>query len=70
MTDRAYVHTGNSPEQFLFRNRTLILLHTVSEQLLKRSKNLSGTVCEHSLSYIKISCDLGPMFKRRQLNIQ
>ena len=44
MTDRACVHTGNASEQFLFRNRTLILVHTVSEQLLKRSKNLSGTV--------------------------
>ena len=44
MTDRACVHTGNASEQFLLRNRTLILGHTVSEQLLKRSKNLSGTV--------------------------
>ena len=44
MTDRACVHTGNASEQFLLRNRTLILVHTVSEQLLKRSKNLSGTV--------------------------
>ena len=44
MTDRACVHTGNTSEQFLLRNRTLILVRTVSEQLLKRSKNLSGTV--------------------------
>ena len=44
MTDRACVHTGNASEQFLLRNKTLILVHTVSEQLLKRSKNLSGTV--------------------------
>ena len=44
MTDRACVHTGNASEQSLLRNRTLILVHTVSEQLLKRSKNLSGTV--------------------------
>ena len=44
MTDRAPVHTGNASEQFLHRNRTLILIHTVSEQLLQRSKNLSGTV--------------------------
>ena len=44
MTDRAPVHTGNASEQFLHRNRTLILVHAVTEQLLKRSKNLSGTV--------------------------
>ena len=44
MPDRAGVHTGNASEQFLLRNRTLILVHTVSEQLLKRSENLSGTV--------------------------
>ena len=44
MTDRACVHTRNASKQFLLRNRTLILVHTVSEQLLKRSKNLSGTV--------------------------
>ena len=44
MTDRACVHTGNASEQFLLRNRTFILVHTVLEQLLKRSKNLSGTV--------------------------
>ena len=46
MTDRASVHTGNASasEQFLHRNRILILVHTVPEQLLKRSKNLSGTV--------------------------
>ena len=44
MTDRACIHTGNASEQFLLRNRTLILVHTVSEQLLKRSNNLSDTV--------------------------
>ena len=44
ITDRASVHTGNASEQFLYHNRTLIPLHTVPEQLLKRSKNLSGTV--------------------------
>ena len=44
VTDRASVHTGNDSEQFLHRNRTLILVHTVPEQLLQRSKNLSGTV--------------------------
>ena len=44
VTDRASVHTGKASEQFLHRNRTLILVHTVPEQLLKRSKNLSGTV--------------------------
>ena len=32
MTDRASVHTGNTSEQFLHRNRTLILVHTVAEQ--------------------------------------
>ena len=44
MKDRACAHTGNASEQFLLQNKTLILVHTVSEQLLKRSKNLSGTV--------------------------
>ena len=44
MTDRASVHTGNSSEQLLHHNRTLIPVHTVPEQLLKWSKNLSGTV--------------------------
>ena len=44
ITDRASVHTGNASEQFLYRNRILIPVHTVQEQLLKRSKNLSGTV--------------------------
>ena len=44
MTDRASVHTGNASEQFRHRNRTLILVYTVPEQLLKRSRNLSGTV--------------------------
>ena len=47
MTDRASVHTGNALEHFLHRNRTLILVHTVPDQLLQRSKNLSGQ-CEHS----------------------
>ena len=45
ITDRASVHTGNASEQLiLHRNRILIPVHTVPEQLLKRSKNLSGTV--------------------------
>ena len=44
ITDRASVHTGNASEHFLHRNRILIPVHTVPEQLLKRSKNLSGTV--------------------------
>ena len=44
ITVRASVHTGNALEQFLHHNRTLIPVHTVPEQLLKRSKNLSGTV--------------------------
>ena len=44
ITDRASVHTGNASEQFLHHNRTLIPVHTVPEQLLKRNKNLSGTV--------------------------
>ena len=44
VTDRASVHTGNASKQFLHRNRILILVHTVPEQLLKRSKSLSGTV--------------------------
>ena len=45
MTDRAPVHTGNASEQFLHRNRTLILVHTVPEEIFsERSKNLSGTV--------------------------
>ena len=42
MTDKDPVHTGNASEQFLHRHRTLILVHTVPEQLLKRRKNLSG----------------------------
>ena len=41
--DRASVHTGNAMEQFLQHNRTLIPVHTVPEQLLKRGKNLSST---------------------------
>ena len=44
MTDRAPVHTGNASEQFLHRNKTLIPVQTVPEQLLKWSKDLSGTV--------------------------
>ena len=44
ITDRASIQTGNASEQFLHRNRILIPVHTVPEQLLKRSKNLSGTV--------------------------
>ena len=44
ITDRASVHTRNASEQFLHHNKTLIPVHTVPEQLLKRSKNLSGTV--------------------------
>ena len=44
ITDRASVHTGNASEQFMHCNRILIPVHTVPEQLLKRSKNLSGTV--------------------------
>ena len=44
VTNRASVHTGNASEQFLHHNRTLIPVHTVPEQLLKWSKNLSGTV--------------------------
>ena len=44
MADRASVHTGNASEQFLHHNRTLILVHTLPEKLLKRSKSLSGTV--------------------------
>ena len=44
ITDRASVHTRNASEQFLHHNRTLIPVHAVPEQLLKRSKNLSGTV--------------------------
>ena len=44
MTDKASVHTGNASGQFLHPNRALILVHTVPEQRLKRSKNRSGTV--------------------------
>ena len=44
ITERASVHTGNASEQFLHHNRTLIPVPTVSEQLLKQSKNLSATV--------------------------
>ena len=43
ITDKASVHTGNASEQFLHRNIILVSVHTVPEQLLKRSKNLSGT---------------------------
>ena len=42
--DRASVHTGNASEQFLHHSRTLIPVHTVLEQLLKQSKNLSSTL--------------------------
>ena len=58
MTDRTWVHAGNAWEQFLHRKRTLLLVHTVSEQLLKRSKNLSGTVsqCEHSHRVVQAEC--------------
>ena len=49
MTDRACVHTGNASEQFLLRNRTLILVHIVSEQLLKLAKTYP-LQCEHSLN--------------------
>ena len=49
MTDRASVHTGNASKQFLHRNRTLILVHTALEQLLKRSKTYP-VQCEHSLN--------------------
>ena len=44
ITDRASIQTGNASEQFLYHNRTLIPVHTVPEQLLKRSKNQYGTV--------------------------
>ena len=44
VTGKACVHTENTSEQFLLLNRTLILVHTVSEQLLERRKNLSGKV--------------------------
>ena len=46
MAHRASVDTGIASEQlqFLHRNRTLVLAQTVPEQLLKGSKNLSGTV--------------------------
>ena len=44
MMDRASVHTGNASEQFLYCNLTLILVHTVPKQLLKRSKNPFSTV--------------------------
>ena len=51
ITDGASVHTGNASEQFLHHNRTLIPVHTVPEQLLKRSKNLSSIQCEHSQNF-------------------
>ena len=47
ITDRASVHTGNTAEHFLHLNRTLILVHTVPEQLLQRSKAYP-VQCEHS----------------------
>ena len=52
MTGRASVHTRNASEQFLHRNRTLILVHTVPEQLLKRSKNLYGTAVWKQSSHL------------------
>ena len=48
ITDRATVHTGNASERFLHHNRTLIPVHIVPEQLLKRSKTYP-VQCEHSL---------------------
>ena len=52
ITDRASVHTGNASEQFLHRNRILIPVLTVPEQLLKRSKNLSqGTFCSQKTQH-------------------
>ena len=44
MTDRDCVHTGNASEQFLLRNRTLILVHTVSEQLETEQKPIRYSV--------------------------
>ena len=44
MMNRVCVHTGKALEQFVFHKRTLIFVLTVSEQLLKWSKNLSGTL--------------------------
>ena len=38
ITDKASVHTGNASEQFVHHNRILIPVHTIPEQLLKRSK--------------------------------
>ena len=49
MTDRASFHTGNALEQFLHRNKTLILLHTVLEQLWNGAKTYP-VQCEHSPS--------------------
>ena len=37
MTCRAPVHTGNSTEQFLHRNGTLLLVHTDTGQFSKRN---------------------------------
>ena len=42
MSDTASVHTGNTSEQFLHCKIPLILVHTLPEQLFKRSKNLSS----------------------------
>ena len=42
-TKIASVHTGNALERLL-HNKTLIVLQTGQEQLLKQSKNLSSTV--------------------------
>ena len=46
VTDRTSVHTENASEEFLHLNRTFqkFLFTLYREQLLKRSKNLSGTV--------------------------
>ena len=52
MTDRAAVHTGKASEQFLHCNITLILVHTVPEQLFKRKKTYL-VQCEHCLSLVR-----------------
>ena len=48
MTQRASVPTGCASEQFLHCSRTLILVHTVLEEHLKRSKTYP-VECEYSL---------------------
>ena len=46
VTDRASVHTGNASEQFLHRNRTLILVHTLLEQKpIRYSVNIAKVCC-------------------------